>query len=363
MQPDLAILIIESMVVYFLVLWTHALRRVAGLAYFYALLGGLTAIMSWLTDAGALVQVGDITFMVGSTVFYTALLLGVFVVYVFDGPRATRIAISTVAGVSIMVPVVAAVLHAQMRLAGHATISLVPEPSLRVNSASVVATIADLVFLGMAWELLGKRWLRVPLWLRSFLTLLGVMWLDVLLFATGAFAGTPAYAGILQGTLLSRFVVAACASPLVLLYVNWQNRRLGVPIESRPVLAILTEVAAVRAELSLAQQEIVRRKAAEAAKEALIHELEATLARVQKLEGLLPVCASCRRIRVDPTTPGGKPEWISLESYVKRSTTVRFSHGICGECMPRLYPEYTDAIAEEAAREARQQSDGARGSP
>ena len=56
--------------------------------------------------------------MVGSTVFYTSLLLGVFVVYVFDGPRATRIAISTIIGVSVMVPVIALTLHFQMQLSG-----------------------------------------------------------------------------------------------------------------------------------------------------------------------------------------------------------------------------------------------------
>ena len=89
------ILIAEALAVYLLVLGAHALRGRYGLSFFYALMGGLTAIMSWVTDAGVSVQVGPVTFMVGSTVFYTALLLGVFVVYVFDGPRATRVAIAT----------------------------------------------------------------------------------------------------------------------------------------------------------------------------------------------------------------------------------------------------------------------------
>ena len=100
MNPELAVLIAEAMSVYFLVLWAHSLRSRAGLAPFYALIGGITAVMSWVTDAGIKVDVAGITFMVGSTVFYTALMLGIFVVYVLDGPRATRIAIATVAGVS-----------------------------------------------------------------------------------------------------------------------------------------------------------------------------------------------------------------------------------------------------------------------
>src|ERR1700761_6039203 len=152
MRSDLFILIAEAIAVYFLVLGAHSLRRRAGLAYFYALLGGVTAVMSWVTDAGVRVNLPHVSLMVGSTVFYTALLLGVFVVYVFDGPRATRIAISTIIGVSVMVPVVTLVLHWQIRLAGPTQLNFFPPQSLRVYTASILAAFADLIFLAIAWE-------------------------------------------------------------------------------------------------------------------------------------------------------------------------------------------------------------------
>lgn len=355
MKSDIIVLIVEAMAVYFLVLLAHSLRHRVGLAYFYALIGGITAVMSWVTDAGAKVTIFGITFLVGSTVFYTALLLGVFVVYVFDGPRATRIAITTVAGVSMMVPLIAAVLHVQMQLAGHTDLAYVPLPSLRINAASVVATIADLVFLAMAWEFLGKPTTRatgttknVLLLLRAYFTLLGVMWLDVLLFSTGAFAGTPGYTAIMSGTFVSRLVISLFACPFLFSYINWQNRKLGLSIESRPVLAILKEVAEIRQELGLAQQEIERRKRAEAEKEELIRKLEATLARVQRLEGLLPVCSGCKKIRVDSPEASAPDRWMSLEEYVMKETTVRFSHGLCTDCMHRLYPDFADEVIREA---------------
>jgi PAS domain S-box-containing protein len=265
MSSAVTLLIIEAVFVYLLVLWTHSLRARAGLGPFYAMLGGVTAVMSWVTDAGVQVEAAGITFMVGSTVFYTALLLGVFVVYVFDGPRSTRIAILTIAGMSILVPVIAAVLHVQMRITGHALLGYVPLPSLRINTASVLATIADLIFLAMAWEFLGRPQLQIKTWLRAFLTLLGVMWLDVLLFATGAFAGTPNYLSIMSGTFLSRLVISTFAGPFLFIYLNWQNRRMGAALENRPVLAILREMAEVRTELDVARQEIERRKRAEEA--------------------------------------------------------------------------------------------------
>ncbi|MEW5734240.1 MAG: hypothetical protein AB1921_05255, partial [Thermodesulfobacteriota bacterium] len=208
MEHPVFLLIIEALALYFLVLGAHSLRGRYGLAHFYALMGGVTAVMSWVTDAGLAVRLGEVTFMVGSTVFYSALLLGVFVVYVFDGPRDTRIAISTVVGVSGLAPLLALVLHFQFELMGGEVLLNIPHPGLRINTASVSATLLDLVFLGMAWEYLGKPAFKLKLWIRTYLTLLGVLWLDVLLFSTGAFAGTPSYLPILKGLLASRFLLS-----------------------------------------------------------------------------------------------------------------------------------------------------------
>ena len=333
MGNEVIILIIEAMVVYFLVLWAHSLRHRFGPVHFYALMGGLTAIMSWVTDAGVNIQVAGITFVVGSTVFYTSLLLGVFVVYVFDGPRATRIAISTVAGVSAMVPIIAAVLHFQTGLIGTVAINYLPLPSLRINTASVVATLLDLIFLAIAWEYLGKPAFKIKLWLRAFLTLLGVMWLDVILFATGAFAGSPAYMSIMKGTLISRFIVSVFALPFLYFYLHWQSDKKGIEIENRPVLAILKQVAEIKFELSLAQQEIERRKAAEKERDEVIQKLQKALSEVKTLRGFLPICSSCKSIRDD------KGYWNRIEKYIQDHSDAEFSHGICPDCAKKLYPD------------------------
>ncbi len=333
MSNGLVILALEAMAVYFLVLWSHSLRRRFGLAHFYALIGGLTAVMSWVTDAGVKEEFLGITFMVGSTVFYTSLLLAVFVVYVFDGPRATRIAISTIVGVSIMVPLIALALHMQMRLAGMTPLSYVPLPSLRVNTASVIATLVDLIFLAISWEYLGQPEFRMRLWLRAFLTLLGVMWLDVFLFAPGAFAGTPAFASIMEGTLVSRFVISLFACPFLWGYINWQNSRYGVEVENRPVLAILQQVAEIARELTLAQEEIICRQQAEKQLNKVVAELQQALSEVKTLRGFLPICASCKKIKDD------KGYWRQLENYISAHSEAEFTHGLCPECVDKLYPD------------------------
>lgn len=321
------------MAIYFLVLWSHSLRHRFGLAHFYALIGGITAIMSWITDAGVKVEVMGVTFMIGSTVFYTSLLLSVFVVYVFDGPRATRIAISTIVGVSIFVPLIALALHFQMKITHQAPLGYVPIPSLRINAASVTATLLDLIFLAMAWEFLGHERLRLNLWLRVFVTLLGVMWLDVVLFTTGAFAISPEYFSIIKGSMLSRLIISLFACPFLWIYFKWQSFKKGMKIENRPILAILKQVADIKKELTLAQQEIERRKALEQEREKLIAELQQAISEIKTLRGFLPICASCKKIRDD------EGYWQQIEQYIQDRSDAQFSHSICPECTKRLYPE------------------------
>jgi hypothetical protein len=233
-----------------------------------------------------------------------------------------------------MVPIVAAVLHIQMELIGSARIAYIPLPSFRINTASVMATMIDLVFLAMAWEYLGKPRLNLTLWLRAFLTLLGVMWLDVVLFATGAFAGTPGYVGIMKGTLISRLIVTVFALPFLYAYLNWKSKTTGIKIENRPVLAILKQVAEIEMELSLAQEEIERRKQAEAERDKVIEELKKAISEVKTLRGFLPICCICKNIRDD------QGYWNQIESYIRDHSEAEFTHGLCPECAQKHYPGF-----------------------
>ncbi|MGE5700749.1 MAG: hypothetical protein ACM31N_11890 [Deltaproteobacteria bacterium] len=72
----------------------------------------------------------------------------------------------------------------------------------------------------------------------------------------------------------------------------------------------------------------------EKARELLIGELRDALARVKTLSGLLPICASCKKIRDD------KGYWNQIETYIKERSEAEFSHSICPECRKKLYPEF-----------------------
>jgi PAS domain-containing protein len=86
---------------------------------------------------------------------------------------------------------------------------------------------------------------------------------------------------------------------------------------------------------------ITERKQAENEKEWLIKELLAAMADIKVLRGLLPVCVNCRKIRDD------KGYWSNIEQYVEEHSEAQFSHGLCDECMKKLYPDYVkDAEGE-----------------
>lgn len=57
--------------------------------------------------------------------------------------------------------------------------------------------------------------------------------------------------------------------------------------------------------------------------------------RIKLLEGLLPICAGCKKIR-------SQDQWEHVESYISKRSPVQFSHSLCPECMEKLYPDFCE---------------------
>lgn len=69
--------------------------------------------------------------------------------------------------------------------------------------------------------------------------------------------------------------------------------------------------------------------------ERLIHELEQASQSVKTLQGMLPICSGCKKIRDD------KGYWSQIESYFQKHANLGFSHGLCPDCLEEIYPEHT----------------------
>jgi sigma-B regulation protein RsbU (phosphoserine phosphatase) len=80
------------------------------------------------------------------------------------------------------------------------------------------------------------------------------------------------------------------------------------------------------------KNEMDRRKERETELRRINEELQRTLREVKVLRGLIPICASCKKIRND----GGF--WQQLEEYIGEHSEAEFSHGLCQPCLKKLYP-------------------------
>lgn len=81
-------------------------------------------------------------------------------------------------------------------------------------------------------------------------------------------------------------------------------------------------------------RDITERVRVQEERERLLREREEARARVKILHGMLPICAACKKIRNDAGS------WEQIETYVRNHSEAEFSHGICPECMKKLYPEF-----------------------
>lgn len=80
-------------------------------------------------------------------------------------------------------------------------------------------------------------------------------------------------------------------------------------------------------------RDITERKKAEQDREDLISKLEAALLNVKRLSGLLPMCASCKKVRND------QGYWREVDNYLREHAEIRVSHGVCPDCAKTLYPD------------------------
>jgi|GEM_PF-1241592 len=91
--------------------------------------------------------------------------------------------------------------------------------------------------------------------------------------------------------------------------------------------------------LSLHREQLIRKR------ERALFEKSQALERLKVLRGCLPICAGCQRIR------DGDGHWVVLETYIRAHSEAEFSHGLCHDCIRRLYPDIADQVIEGSGTE------------
>jgi DNA-binding response OmpR family regulator len=72
-----------------------------------------------------------------------------------------------------------------------------------------------------------------------------------------------------------------------------------------------------------------------------VRELASALDHVRTLQGLLPICMHCHKVRNE------KNLWQKLEAYIEEHSDTRFSHALCEECLEKYYPEVAQSRSEK----------------
>jgi len=117
----------------------------------------------------------------------------------------------------------------------------------------------------------------------------------------------------------------------------FETERLRKDGKTIPVSATISPIKDAEGKItgaSVIARNITKQKQAEEERQQLIKKLSDTLSHVKLLHGLLPICASCKRIRDD----GGY--WRQVETYIASHSEASFTHSICPECLDKYQTEF-----------------------
>jgi PAS domain S-box-containing protein len=113
-------------------------------------------------------------------------------------------------------------------------------------------------------------------------------------------------------------------------------RKDGSLVEVSITISPLTDVSGQVIGASSIARDITERRREEEERLRLIDELTQALRQAKTLRGLLPICASCKKIRDD------QGYWQQVEVYIQQHSEAGFTHGLCPSCIGKYFPEADD---------------------
>jgi CheY-like chemotaxis protein len=137
--------------------------------------------------------------------------------------------------------------------------------------------------------------------------------------------------GEMLGTEAAQKIHAALDIPIIFLTAYADDKTLDGAKMAEPFGYIIKpfEDTDLRVTIEIA----IYKARAEKERKELTLKLQNALDEVKTLSGLIPICASCKKIRND------KGYWQAVEQYLEERTAAEFTHGICPDCVCKLYPE------------------------
>jgi len=134
-------------------------------------------------------------------------------------------------------------------------------------------------------------------------------------------------------TLWGQYKAAVISTVIVILLLSSMTVALAIENRRRKCaeMSVRESAAQLQAERDLLEQRVIERTADIKNQHDLLaqknEELEAALFQIKRLEGIIPICMYCKKIRDDQNT------WNQLEQYITEHSEAMFSHGMCPQCL------------------------------
>lgn len=209
-------LCLQTLFLWLIVILLYKNKNRLTLLPFYSFIAVLTLLTHNLSDLGFAITFNNWFFLISSFSYFTSVMLGVLLIYLFEGPRAARILFSTILFISIFYIGVVGILGIQ---ADTSHWVILKYERYKYYFWSISAMVVDVFFLAIFWEILGKV-KKISVFVQVFLVVFGVFTLDTIIFVSGVFGNLPIYISILKGDIMTRLVLSLIMTPIITYYLK-----------------------------------------------------------------------------------------------------------------------------------------------
>ncbi|HBM45460.1 MAG: PAS fold family [Parcubacteria group bacterium GW2011_GWF2_38_76] len=219
MNTPFLFLCLQTVIFWIIAVVLHQQKKRITLIPLYAYIAILTLLTHNFSDLGFSITVNGWFFLVASFSFFTTMMFSTLFLYLFDGPKAVRLALWIILFSSFFYIGVVYLLGFQVDVSDWVHFDHLHAP---YYFWSIVAILADIIFLGLVWELLS-RISSLNLLIRVFLVTLLVFEIDTIIFTTGVFWGEEFYSSMLSGNLITRLAFSVIAAPIMTYFLSLEG--------------------------------------------------------------------------------------------------------------------------------------------
>ena len=142
--------------------------------------------------------------------------------------------------------------------------------------------------------------------------------------------------GTMLGTEAAAKIHAMYSIPIVFLTAYSDDKTLENAKAAEPMGYVTKPIE--KNDLKITLEMAFYKAGMEAERRALTRKLQEALDEIKTLTGIIPICASCKKVRNDTGY------WQVVEQYIEQHSGAQFTHGICPDCTRKLYPEISEKI-------------------